>query len=170
MKVHVYWCVFCGVAVADLLLWKNKKTTSLVALAIWTLTYYFLISSLTLLSLVSKLCFVLTAAVYIQNFLPASVYGKFLLMSLNSSLFPRINLIWILNEIINQVWCSKAEISLLSIWSTWRHCEYGYPVITKSVECCLGQFGECSGETQSCFLCQGANFFLVKVFEGMLSE
>eukprot|EP00250_Pteridium_aquilinum_P017404 c23614_g1_i1 orf=215-1936(+) len=63
-----------GGKVADLLLWKNQKETLLVVLAIWTLLYYFLVSSLTLLSAVSKLGFVLTAAVFIQNFLPASVF------------------------------------------------------------------------------------------------
>lgn len=64
-----------GGKVADILLWKNEKHTFLIALAISALTYFLLFSSLTVLSAVSKLCLLLTVAIFFQSFLPPSMFG-----------------------------------------------------------------------------------------------
>ncbi|KAI5081911.1 hypothetical protein GOP47_0001654 [Adiantum capillus-veneris] len=62
--------------VSELLLWRNVRNTLIFGLAVLALLYYFLISSVTVISAVSKLLLVLIAATFLQHFLPTSVFGS----------------------------------------------------------------------------------------------
>ncbi|MCO5598044.1 hypothetical protein L7F22_052134 [Adiantum nelumboides] len=62
--------------VSDLFLWRNVRNTLIFGVAVSALLYYFLISSVTVISAVSKLLLVLTAFLFLLNFLPTSMFGS----------------------------------------------------------------------------------------------
>ncbi|MCO5546575.1 hypothetical protein L7F22_000004 [Adiantum nelumboides] len=60
--------------VSNLFLWRNVRNSLIFGVAVSALLYYFLISSVTVISAVSKLLLVLTAFLFLLNFLPTSVF------------------------------------------------------------------------------------------------
>lgn len=70
-SVSYCWCLF---AVADMLLWKNKKQTLTAALALIIVYYNFVASGYTIITAFSKLLLATSIFLFIHGILPDKLY------------------------------------------------------------------------------------------------